>query len=1028
MTTTYWPLESNITQCIRIEAEELSEQVLLAVHESMRLEQRLSGESVGKKADERDLLKHLIETERPIPIIGESGFGKSHIIRWLDAQLKLQKNKNWHIIRIPKNASLRKVLLSLIEGLEGDSFEIVRTKVNEVGDRLKTQELADHLIVFIGHRLAELYDDAEKEKKSIIESGLQPDSETSSRIQRIQRHAKRNGLPALIGDSNYKKNLVGKNKCIYQIAKRLTSGSSLKDLDDNNYQVRIEDLDFSLNIEDLSNDARQYVVSASLTTDLSRQQEATDLLNEVLKDACGIAFSQLFQFHAGGFQELFVDIRKYLYSQGKTLFILVEAMEAISAIEDVLIDSLMQEGIRDGIQELCSLHSAIAVTDAYIGYTRRRNTLATRAKSEWFIDKYLDSEEETYQRIESFCGRYLNAARFGQKALENLSWSNQESHIWESEELEEKQRIECFERSKEGFSLFPYNKLALKALADKYCRPNQDKLEFNPRKILSQILLSILQNFRNDFSKGKFPPIGLEDFVCSTTLASQLSHEITSDLERVKAFVSIWGYGAYELAELPSILSYEIAKEFSLDEFSEVLQKIEPSQIKKVTSPAIPRIPKKNEIETPEDLTESQVDKLKQVARNLDIWFNKKNIPQDEANYLRKVLYKEVSYINDNSNWYGPKRLPDFKRGNYFLIHIPYNKNNVGGCYLQFGSEDIFDNEIKSLPYREFILAVLRKQVMVGIDNDSWEYKEGYDDFCTYINFINYWLPLQIQIVINTEREKTKKIFENHLGIAAAFDPFLSGRTAEEKLNLLVRPANNDKEGLGQSLEESFPKTGIDEWDVHLESLRISWHKEQMQWLDLYSINRHAFEADLIKKELRGLTVSISMETKRCAQALTKSLDKDFQAFDLLGSCSSEELFQVALGRLRELVEKLISEDQFICTDNSFSARKYLNQIKKISENKEKKLYWRTCKALLMVKAGFSESSIKYLSEIDLKDAEEINQCLRRWTEFYKPNIERMKYTNSNIGADKRLENRKLITQYFNDTKTQLQTLIESEQ
>jgi predicted ATPase len=1030
MNSSYWPLNSNIDQCIRTEAEELSEQVLLAVHEPMQLEQRLPGQSYGEKADESKLLKHLIETERPIPIIGESGVGKSHIIRWLDAQLKLQNNEHWHIIRIPKNASLRKVLISLLDGLEGDIFETARAKVNEVGVRLNTQDLADHLVVFIGHRLAELHEETKKELENIRHSGQQPDIETRNRIDRIKRHAKRTGLPALLGDSNYKELLVGENKCLYQIAKRLISGSTEKEIEDNNYQIHVNDLDFSLNTDNLSSIARQYIRDASLNTDESRRQEATDLLNLVLSDACGSAFSQLFQFHGGSFQDLFVEIRKYLFDRGKTLFILVEDMAAISAIEDILIDSLMQEGMRDGKQELCSLHSAIAVTDGYPGYTRRRNTLATRAKTEWFINKYLDSEEDTYQRIESFCGRYLNASRFGENALQKLSWSTKEFHIWESDDLEERQRVECFGRSKEGFPLFPYNKQALRRLVDKHCRSNQNEIEFKPRTILGKILLDFVPNFRSTYSEGKFPPAGLGSFDCSTVIASQLSHQITLELERIKTFVAIWGYGAEDLNELPIILSPEIAKEFSLDEFSEILKLIVPSKTKKFAIPLVRPVVGKTEEskvgDSPEVLINDKINKSKQIAKDLDIWFDTKNIPQEEANILRKVLFKEFSNfkIANKLGFYGVKGLPELKQGKITLIYIPYNKNNPAKNYLSFGSDIIFDNEVKSLPYREFILAVLRRNLYVGPDSDSWVFQNGYEDYCTYINFVSAWLPPQIQKFINSERTKTKIILESHLGLASVFDPIITTRSSDEKINMLVRPSNSERDGLGRSLEDNFPNTGIDVWDAHLKDLRILWSKEQAQWLDLYSINRHALEADLIKRELRGVVSKVPTETKKCAQSLSRSLCDDYQVVELLESCTTEELFQETLERLRFVVSELSTSGQFLSADNSFTPKKYLNLIKKISEHKP---YWRTCKSLLQLRTGFNDSAIKYLNEIDLVLAEELKECLRRWNDFCEFNIERMKYENSKNGADSRSENRLLITKYINDTQIQLLTLLEVE-
>ena len=544
---TYWPTEEQIKHCIRTEAEELAEYVLLAVHEPMTLLRRPANSTEGEKKTEVDLLNHILMNERPIPIIGESGIGKSHLIRWLDAKLRANPiSAEWHIRRIPKNASLGQVLEILLEGLEGDEFEAARTKIHEVGERLNTREVAEHLIVFTNHRLLELWDETKKEIEELRKNGSKVDDEARARIQRIQRHAKGQALPALLADTHYKKKLVEKGKCIYKIAQRLTKGSSDEELAASDYQLKVEDLDFNLHLGDLAREAREYVNSASLNTMPERRQEATDLLNEVLNDACRKAFQQLFQFHGGSFQELFTNIRRYLKHRNKTMVVLVEDMAAISAIEDVLIDSLMQEGVRDGVEELCSLRSAIAVTDGYGGYLRRRNTLATRARYEWYIEKYLGGPEETYKRIGDFCGRYLNAARHGRDALAKSYETGDEisdwPDVWHSPDPDERELVKAFGVSISDHPLFPYNHRAIRALADKYCRPKQD-LEFNPRKVLGHILIDILLNYRAKFCNGEFPPPRFEEIVCPATLAFALDQTVHDDAERaltIAAYMGIW--------------------------------------------------------------------------------------------------------------------------------------------------------------------------------------------------------------------------------------------------------------------------------------------------------------------------------------------------------------------------------------------------------------------------------------------------------------------------------------------------------
>lgn len=70
---------------------------------------------------------------------------------------------------------------------------------------------------------------------------------------------------------------------------------------------------------------------------------------------------------------------------------------------------------------------------------------------------------------------------------------------------------EEFGRSEQGFSLFPFNTNAIHALAETFCRDDRNELKFNPRQIINQILLRVLQHCRRDADEGRFPPPHLGD-------------------------------------------------------------------------------------------------------------------------------------------------------------------------------------------------------------------------------------------------------------------------------------------------------------------------------------------------------------------------------------------------------------------------------------------------------------------------------------------------------------------------------------
>src|SRR6478736_1324473 len=89
----YWPDGNEVTRCIKREAETASEAVLLAVHQPMLLTVRNAGSSHETEVGESEFLEAFLNKDLPEgillqPITGASGAGKSHLIRWLAAQLE----------------------------------------------------------------------------------------------------------------------------------------------------------------------------------------------------------------------------------------------------------------------------------------------------------------------------------------------------------------------------------------------------------------------------------------------------------------------------------------------------------------------------------------------------------------------------------------------------------------------------------------------------------------------------------------------------------------------------------------------------------------------------------------------------------------------------------------------------------------------------------------------------------------------------------------------------------------------------
>ncbi|HAM23073.1 MAG TPA: hypothetical protein DCQ04_12540, partial [Actinobacteria bacterium] len=199
----YWPAKEEVDRCIKSEAEAVSDEVLLAVHQQFPLayltvgpDGKVVSES-RKVASEDDLLRHLLDSAPEgslvVPITGASGVGKSHMIRILDARLRrLPDASRYLVIRIPKSASLRRVVELILEAepLQGPKYDKIRAEFEKA---LADLPLAQAVILFQAQLRIALSD---------FETTLHLQQQQSPTAENLRRrlHVTR-GLPQLLADA-----------------------------------------------------------------------------------------------------------------------------------------------------------------------------------------------------------------------------------------------------------------------------------------------------------------------------------------------------------------------------------------------------------------------------------------------------------------------------------------------------------------------------------------------------------------------------------------------------------------------------------------------------------------------------------------------------------------------------------------------------------------------------------------------------------------------------------------------------------
>ena len=1031
----YWPLRQNIIDCIRTEAEELAEHTLLAVHEPVRLLRHDKDGVVVGHETEADLLRHFLNTPRPLPIIGKPGVGKSHIIRWLDANLRLMpESENWHIVRIPKSASLREVLTLLLKGLDGETFDEARSQIDQVSEKLTNHELAEWLLVIMGQQLRRLHEKNQQEMQALRQQKNLTAAEREAlkprfnELNAINIHAAEHALPTLINDVYFKQFLLNEQHCLFRLTKRLTSGATSDELGENEQQLKASDLDFELDIGALSGPAKTYINQAKLHTHEADRQAAAAILNMVLGDATRTLFNQLYSFRGRSFSDLFTLIRQALHQKGKTLMVLVEDMSLITAIEDVLIDSLEREGIRDGEEVLCPVCSAIAVTDGYAGYQRRRQGMRDRAKGEWVIEEVTSEESSsqvTQQRIIDFCSRYLNAARFGSATLGQL-WQEKgaETHwppVWDNQDSDE--ALPAFGGSSLGIPLFPFNANAICALANQSCRDPQGSLKFNPRQIINEILLKVLLHNRGYAEEERFPPARLAEMSASASVRAWLYQKNIEHPERAESVLAIWGYPANTYDGLKKTLHTDIVRCFGHDKLSTFFTSVAPAihgnQGGKGPFPPPP---------PPPPPSPGAEDFLVEAEKAVDKWFHKgERLDQNYARLIRNSLAnlyelygrEQISReYTGQCDWEGVKSLPAIRTtGNNGQVNIYLHNadTNRGEKAVWFCSEERFKHPRQSVILFQVAMALIRAEYYrAKLKRPDWSYQNATSDFLYIQNFASEWVPYAVRALIKEQRAALPTLLTTHLNLARALGLIKTSDTSKTILHALLLKSDE--------IRKKKPTAVVAAVDAICQKSLKEWDNARAAWLDLVAPNDHALEGDELPSALLDAYRSpVSSALPAAVKAATKELEPVIASLAGLQDCTTGKEFAELVKQFSDLFMEMNAVGDYTLPPSMPLAPDFVAELKALSgEN-----VWAMLQNLRQVTQSSEViSQWQSLCKLDRDLISQAGVILTQWTQISSKLLILLNSYNAEMGSDRIVEVRAEIDAMLGQLNDDLRNMV----
>lgn len=599
-----------------------------AVHHPLMLQQRPLGKrSGGRRVDETEIVRVLEGPLRPdgyllVPVVGKSGTGKSHLVRWVADRTR--DRGRWESRYLAKNrTSIRSVVEIVIEGLDGPAIDAAREALLSAPARSESEEvLAERL-------LDELALITSEESAANIDI---PDRKTAQMADKLRRE-----LPDILRDPVVRRRLTGDGAVIPRLVGLAMRGRSEGDgLDDDAIRVSDDDLPSAFaEIGEASQGARKLLGQLGSIPDL--KSAAVDLINEALP----AAVKRVFVSDQVDLIGVFRDVRRELLASGKELALFIEDLTVLHGVEREFLDAII-EPARSPDGDLCGLRVLFAVTEHhFVGL----DTVRTRCDDAYWLETVYGLEGFGQQEAMSFLGRYLNACRQDPAEVEDL-WANRQGDAWMPNACDAcDHQVHChetFDRSEEGYGLYPYNPAAVNRFVE-----SMSSERFDPREVVKELVERFLTVAATDLRRGDFPsdaligPFNERSDPIDPLVQAQLKAKRPTDFTRVVNSMRYW-------SEVPEKVGDATLAAFGLDPLG--ASEISPTPPLRSKPPTPRRRGVTPEPEGETTLASQLRSPWKRIFDELNGWAgNQRDLRAPTTNELKKLVHRSVRQCLDFS-------------------------------------------------------------------------------------------------------------------------------------------------------------------------------------------------------------------------------------------------------------------------------------------------------------------------------------------------------------------------------------------
>ena len=660
-----------------------------------------------------------------ITVYGQSGTGKSHLIRWFEARFSNDKPDNEVVLFIRRSDNTLKGTIRQL--LEKPEVQGIANK--EIYDRLVRAAVSvepGKLKDLIYHNF-------------IIEIANDNSENHSIQLNSVTRKR----LEAFLSNDVVHSFLMGPSGPIERMYSKVAENT----LVDRDTIAEFLPSDFIVTpdlYDEIKADGaaeRAERMARKLMADEDGLEESkriaaylNQFVNDVIQRCAGI--------EPGDFRQIFQDIRCELHRLGKNLTLFIEDVTSFTGVDDALLDALIVEhtGLNTG-NDMCRLSSIVGTTSTYL-----QNNFRDNHKDRITNLIYIPSDVFDEAGIYEFVGRYLNAMSLSETRINQWLANRALPSEYPIHEIKEGKEWDNIEAGQLQLNLYPFSKSAIMYLYKNNLTKGHQTPRYMIRGIIEPVMNDILNNadhFPSDFC----PLIGV-----NTALNFQIHNQVrdTEVADRLLRFLTIWGNGKPEREADGTVTYFAGVKETIIAELGfPTLSGTAVPKVREVQAIPVHPVSSSNvkAVTSDNNVSSEAQNKLAAASNMLTDWINGKAIDVSTTGgtigVLNKALNDLNNYLRDAINWLSEGVSPDdvskALSGTRNILVLERQTKGIGYYTLPSSWESMNLLEVM-IRWREF-------------GKQSWNYPDA--DFDLYL--LSSWTSrVKNNIVHAVEEDKNK--------------------------------------------------------------------------------------------------------------------------------------------------------------------------------------------------------------------------------------------------------------------------------